>query len=76
MIRYTLEFSGPAKLCPIKMRGPPPKDWSQATHSGRTLRGFEIYLRSVQNIPVARLSDVLRDLLAPAASHSLSRRAC
>jgi transposase len=30
---------------------------------GPNLRAFVIYLRSVQNIPLARLSDVLRDLL-------------
>jgi len=45
-----------------------PKAWSRArllslSKGGPNLRAFAIYLRSLQGIPLARLSDVLRDLL-------------
>ena len=41
----------------------PSRHWSPVAESqGRTLRAFVVYLRSVQGIPLARLSHVLRDL--------------
>ena len=46
-----------------RFKAEPPEGLEPGSPFGPNLRAFVIYLRSVQNIPLARLSDVLRDLL-------------
>jgi transposase len=49
--------------CSKRFKADPPKELEPGSPFGPNLRAFVIYLRSVQNIPLARLTDVLRDLL-------------
>jgi len=49
--------------CSKRFKAEPPKGLEPGSPFGPNLRAFVIYLRSVQNIPLARLSDVFRDLL-------------
>jgi transposase len=49
--------------CSKRFKADPPQGLEPGSPFGPNLRAFAIYLRSVQNIPLARLTDVLRDLL-------------
>jgi transposase len=52
--------------CSKRFKAEPPEGLEPGSHppgQARGLRAFAIYLRSVQNIPLARLSDVFCDLL-------------
>jgi transposase len=49
--------------CSKRFKADPPQGLEPGSPFGPNLRAFVIYLRSVQNIPLARLTDVLRDLL-------------
>ena len=49
--------------CSKRFKAEPPKGLEPGSPFGPNLRAFVIYLRSVQNIPLARLTDVFRDLL-------------
>jgi transposase len=49
--------------CSKRFKAAPPPGLEPGSPFGPNLRAFVIYLRSVQNIPLARLSDLLRDLL-------------
>jgi transposase len=49
--------------CSRRFKADPPEGWEPGSPFGPNLRAFVIYLRSVQNIPLARLTDVFRDLL-------------
>ena len=49
--------------CCKRFKAEPPEGLEPGSPFGPNLRAFVIYLRSVQNIPLARLTDVLRDLL-------------
>lgn len=54
------------RLCPCRERrfkATPPEGLEPGSPFGPNLRAFVFYLRSVQGIPLARLTDVLRDLL-------------
>jgi len=60
--RVTLQ-GGVCPCCARRFKATPPEGLAPGSPFGPNLRAFVIYLRSVQNIPLARLSDVLRDLL-------------
>jgi len=49
--------------CAKRFKADPPQGLEPGSPFGPNLRAFVIYLRSVQNIPLARLTEVLRDLL-------------
>jgi transposase len=49
--------------CCKRFKAEPPEGLEPGSPFGPNLRAFVIYLRSVQNIPLARLKDMLRDLL-------------
>jgi transposase len=49
--------------CARRFKAEAPEGLEPGSPFGPNLRAFVIYLRSVQGIPLARLSDVLRDLL-------------
>jgi transposase len=49
--------------CCKRFKAEPPEGLEPGSPFGPNLRAFVIYLRSVQNIPLARLTDVLRDVL-------------
>jgi len=51
-----------ARVAPSASRPRPPEGLEPGSPFGPNLRAFVIYLRSVQGIPLARLSHVLRDL--------------
>ena len=53
-------------ICPgfsRRFKADPPSGLEPGSPFGPNLRAFAIYLRSVQNIPLARLTDVFRDLM-------------
>jgi transposase len=56
-------YGGICPGCAKRFKAEPPEGLEPGSPFGPNLRAFVIYLRSVQNIPLARLSDVLRDLL-------------
>ena len=56
-------YGGVCPGCSRRFKAEPPAGLEPGSPFGPNLRAFVIYLRSVQNIPLARLSDVLRDLL-------------
>jgi transposase len=56
-------YGGVCPGCAQRFKAEPPEGLKPGSPFGPNLRAFVIYLRSVQNIPLARLSDVLRDLL-------------
>lgn len=56
-------YGGVCPGCAKRFKAEPPSGLEPGSPFGPNLRAFVIYLRSVQNIPLARLSDVLRDLL-------------
>jgi transposase len=56
-------YGGVCPGCCKRFKAEPPEGLEPGSPFGPNLRAFVIYLRSVQNIPLARLSDVLRDLL-------------
>ena len=56
-------YGGVCPGCSQRFKAEPPAGWEPGSPFGPNLRAFVIYLRSVQNIPLARLSDVFRDLL-------------
>ncbi len=59
-------YGGVRPGCCKRFKAKPPEGLEPGSHppgQTRGLRALVIYLRSVQNIPLARLSDVLRDLL-------------
>jgi transposase len=56
-------YGGVCPGCAKRFKAPPPEGLEPGSPFGPNLRAFVIYLRSVQNIPLARLTDVLRDLL-------------
>jgi transposase len=60
--RVTLQ-GGVCPCCRNRFKAPAPEGLEPGSPFGPNLRAFVIYLRSVQNIPLARLTDVLRDLL-------------
>ena len=62
MTRVSL-YGGVCTGCSQRFKAEPPAGWEPGSPFGPNLRAFVIYLRSVQNIPLARLSDVFRDLL-------------
>src|SRR5271169_4866942 len=59
--RVTLR-GGVCRCCAKRFKAPPPEGLEPGSPFGPNLRAFVIYLRSVQGIPMARLSDVLKDL--------------
>ena len=59
--RVTLH-GGVCPCCARRFKASPPEGLEPGSPFGPNLRAFVIYLRSVQGIPLARLSDVLRDL--------------
>jgi transposase len=56
-------YGGVCPGCAKRFKAQPPKGLEPGSPFGPNLRAFVIYLRSVQNIPLARLTDVLRDLI-------------
>jgi transposase len=83
--RVTLH-GGVCPCCAKRFKAEPPQDLGPGSPFGPNLRAFVIYLRSVQGVPLARLSDGLKDLFgqakarwsifwATAASPSRCRRA-
>ena len=60
--RVTLH-GGICPCCARRFKALPPKGLEPGSPFGPNLRAFVFYLRSVQGIPLARLTDVLRDLL-------------
>ena len=56
-------YGGVCPGCARRFKAEPPAGLEPGSPFGPNLRAFVIYLRSVQNIPLARLTDVLRDLL-------------
>jgi transposase len=56
-------YGGVCPGCARRFKAEPPAGLEPGSPFGPNLRAFVIYLGSVQNIPLARLSDVLRDLL-------------
>ena len=61
MTRVTLR-GGVCPCCARRFKAPAPVGLEPGSPFGPNLRAFVIYLRSVQGIPMARLSDVLKDL--------------
>ena len=61
MTRVTL-YGGVCPCCAKRFKATAPAGLEPGSPFGPNLRAFVIYLRSVQGIPLARLSDVLRDL--------------
>ena len=59
--RVTLQ-GGVCPCCARRFKAPAPEGLEPGSPFGPNLRAFVIYLRSVQGIPMARLSDVLKDL--------------
>src|SRR5271165_4124862 len=59
--RVTLH-GGVCPCCAKRFKAEPPQGLEPGSPFGPNLRAFVIYLRSVQGIPLARLSDVLKDL--------------
>ncbi len=59
--RVTLR-GGVCPCCARRFKAPAPEGLEPGSPFGPNLRAFVIYLRSVQGIPMARLSDVLKDL--------------
>ena len=59
--RVTLH-GGVCPCCARRFKAAPPADLPPGSPFGDNLRAFVIYLRSVQGIPLARLTHVLRDL--------------
>ena len=49
--------------CSKRFKAEPPAGLEPGSPFGPNLRAFVVYLRSVQNIPLARLTDVFRDLI-------------
>jgi transposase len=60
--RVTLQ-GGVCPCCRNCFKAPPPEGLEPGSPFGPNLRALVIYLRSVQNIPLERLTDVLLDLL-------------
>ncbi len=60
--RVTLH-GGVCPCCAGRFKAEPPEGLEPGSPFGPNLRAFVFYLRSVQGIPLARLTDVLRDLL-------------
>ena len=56
-------YGGVCPGCCKRFKAAPPEGLEPGSPFGPNLRAFVIYLRSVQNIPLARLTEVLRDLL-------------
>ena len=56
-------YGGVCPGCAKRFKAAPPEGLEPGSPFGPNLRAFVIYLRSVQNIPLARLTEVLRDLL-------------
>jgi len=59
--RVTLH-GGVCPCCARTFKATPPEGMEPGSPFGPELRAFAIYLRSVQGIPMARLSDLFRDL--------------
>ena len=55
-------FGGVCPCCAKRFKAEPPAGLEPGSPFGPNLRAFVVYLRSVQGIPLARLSHVLRDL--------------
>ena len=55
-------YGGVCPGCAKRFKAEPPEGLERGSPFGPNLRAFVIYLRSVQGIPLARLSHVLRDL--------------
>src|SRR5271165_3163902 len=53
---------GVCPCCAKRFKARPPEGLEPGSPFGPNLRAFVIYLRAVQGIPMARLSDVLKDL--------------
>jgi transposase len=60
--RVTLQ-GGVCPCCAKRFKARPPEGLEPGSPFGPNLRAFAIYLRAVQGIPMARLADVLKDLL-------------
>ena len=60
--RVTLQ-GGVCPCCARRFKAAAPEGLEPGSPFGPNLRAFTVYFRSVQNIPLARLSDVFRDLL-------------
>jgi transposase len=60
--RVTLH-GGVCPCCARRFKAEPPEGLEPGSPFGPNLRAFVVYLRSVQGIPLKRLTDVLRDLL-------------
>ncbi len=60
--RVTLH-GGVCPCCAKRFKAEPPEGLEPGSPFGPNLRAFVFYLRSVQGIPLARLTDVLRDVL-------------
>ena len=60
--RVTLH-GGICPCCERRFKSTPPEGLQPGSPFGPNLRAFVFYLRSVQGLPLARLTDVLRDLL-------------
>ena len=59
--RVTLQ-GGVCPCCAKRFKAPAPAGLEPGSPFGPNLRAFVIYLRSVQGIPMARMTDVLKDL--------------
>src|SRR5271165_3675775 len=55
-------YGGVCPCCAKRFKAEPPAGLEPGSPFGPNLRAFVVYLRSVQGIPLARLSHVLRDL--------------
>ena len=54
---------GVCPCCAKRFKARPPEGLERGSPFGPNLRAFVIYLRAVQGVPMARLTDVLKDLL-------------
>ncbi len=61
-------YGGTCPCCARRFKALPPPGLEPGSPFGANLRAFVIYLRSVQGIPLERLSHVLRDLFGLAIS--------
>ena len=71
--RVTLR-GGVCPCCARRFKAPAPEGLEPGSPFGPNLRALVIYLRSVQGIPMARLSDVLKDLFDLDISEGALRR--
>jgi transposase len=69
-------YGGVCPCCAKRFKAAPPEGLEPGSPFGPNLRALAIYLRAVQGIPLARLSQVLRDLFGLDISEGALVRNC